>query len=237
MQMRKVILCLFMFVFTLSVLHAQETVYIVKDKKTRTNRMSTDRIVEHMNVLKYDPLQSIVGELKFSYERVLSEKTSLEISLGPTLDGISSFRAFDNYSYSKEGKLGVVAELGYRFYPLDNSPALNRLYISPVVGWKIYNSTFNPDDMYYPGVKNEDESRQRGYFTFNVGMQSWLAKSFSIDYYAGFGVAMVAEDNYFVTSIYDPETGGSTQQIINNNFNANVFQFKLGVKVGIGWTE
>lgn len=235
--MKKSILFTTLFVFALSVANAQETVYIVKDKKSRTKNINTDRIVEHMNVIKFDPLQTVVGEVKFSYERVLSEKTSLEVSLGPTLDGISSFRAFDNYSYALEGKLGMVAELGYRFYPLDDNPALNRLYISPVVGWKIYNSTFNPDDTYYPNVESQNSTRQRGYFTFNVGIQSWLAKSFSIDYYAGFGLAMINENNYFVNQIYNPETGGYDQQIINNKFNANVFQFKLGIKVGIGWTE
>jgi len=236
-EMKKSILSIFLVLFAFSFVNAQETVYVLKDKKTKKNRINTDRTVEHMNVLKYDPLQTITGEVKFSFERVLSQKTSLEVSLGPTLDGLSSFRAFNGFSFVSEGRLGMVAELGYRFYPLDDTPALNRLYVSPVVGWKIYNSRFNPDDNFYPGLESEDFNRQRGFFTFNIGMQSWLAKSFSIDYYAGFGLAMLRENNFFISEIYNPETEIFETSLVKNSFNSNVFQFKLGVKVGIGWTE
>lgn len=216
---------------------AQETVYIMQDNK-KDRKINSNRTVEHINVVKYDPLQSIVGEVKFSFEHVISDKTSFEIGLGPTLDGITSIRFFDDFgSFNQEGRIGYVAELGYRFYPLDDNPALNRLYISPVAGYKLYNSNLNPDQNFYPNLSDKTSQSHRGYFTFNIGIQSWLAKQFSVDYYAGFGLAMLLNDNFFIDENFDPNTGNLDYKWENNISRNNVFQFKLGVKFGIGWTN
>jgi hypothetical protein len=190
------------------------------------------RLVEHMNVFKFDPLRMSIGEINFAYERVLDDPMSLEVELGPTVSNLGRNRFFVTQSsqYEKNSAMGVFTSIAFKFYPLDGRPALNQLYISPKFKYRRYNELIE-------GGSTSTLESIRGFtnesiFTFNFGYQQWLADRFSFDYYFGIGIGSYASTTYQASS-----------EFINNEWQESWlkqddkytrFVATIGMKVGIG---
>lgn len=210
-----------------------DRVYVVKSSESKKSRSSKRSIaVEHMNVLKFDLLNQLRGEVRFSYERVLDDNLSLEITAGPNVSGLYNDRFF-NGSEQELSKVGVSAEVGVRYYPNEDYSALNRLYISPTIGIKHFNSEFVSNQF----GQSFDGYNQRIYYTFNLGYQSWLSKKVSIDYFVGLGLAMKNEARAYVNQQYDPSTDTFTANWVEQKFRSTGVQVNAGVKIGVGWTK
>lgn len=188
------------------------------------------RMVEHMNVFKFDPIRMAIGEINFSYERVLNDPMSLEIELGPTVSNLGTNRFFSNQS-QKNSAMGVFTSVALKFYPLDGRPALNQLYISPKFKYRRYNEIIDAtsSSSSLPNIKGFSNE---AIFTFNFGYQQWLANNFSFDYYLGIGIGSYASTTYRATT-----------EFVNNEWQENWlrdddkytrFVATIGMKVGIG---
>lgn len=209
---------------------------IILDRSSSRNRTEADRMprrmVEHMNVFKFDPLRMSIGEINFAYERVLDDPMSLEIELGPTVSNLGRNRFFVDQStqYTKNSAMGVFTSVAFKFYPLDGRPSLNQLYISPKFKYRRYNEMIEGGSTStLPGIKGfSNES----IFTFNFGYQQWLADRFSFDYYFGIGIGSYASTTYQASSAFVNNEWQETWLRQDDKYTR--FVATIGMKVGIG---
>lgn len=216
---------------------AQEELVIIEQSGGRYKRAKKPiRLNDNIGVFKFSPTQLLAGEINFSYERQFSKNSSFEIGAGPTISNISAGDgqnhfydpSYGGYAYQTSG-LGVFVEAAYRYYPLDETEALNRFYLSPILKYKVKN--FGLEDA--SGVlENEKGSDSRMNFAFNVGYQLWLSKSFSMDFYTGLGIGYQQYTSYFPESTYVAPDW--TFQWRDNSYTQARYVFNFGVKVGIG---
>jgi hypothetical protein len=198
--------------------------------RPKENRMPR-RLVEHMNVFKFDPIRMAIGEINFAYERVLDDPMSLEIELGPTVSNLGRNRFFvDQSMTTKNSSMGVFTSVALKFYPLDGRPALNQLYISPKFKYRRYNEMIEGNSSSaLPSIKG---FTNEAIFTFNFGYQQWLANNFSFDYYFGIGIGSYASTTYQASSEFVNNEWQETWLKQNENYSR--FVATIGMKVGIG---
>ena len=233
--MKKLILIYFCFSGFQLIAQKDQQVIIV-DRSSSRSRTEAERMprrmVEHMNVFKFDPIRMAIGEINFSYERVLEDPISLEIELGPTFSNLGRNRFFidQNTQYTRNSAVGVVSSVAVKFYPLDGRPALNQLYISPKFKYRRYNELIQGGETSaltdIKGFTNES------IFTFNFGYQQWLANRFSFDYYFGVGIGSYSSTSYQANSEF---INNEWQEVwLEQNEKFTRFVATIGMKVGIG---
>lgn len=216
---------------------AQQELVVIEQGSRYKREKKGIRLNENTSVIKFSPTQLLAGEINFSFEKQLSKQTSFEIGAGPTISNIAlgdggGNHYFDpmygSYAYETSG-VGFFAEAGYRFYPLDETEALNRFYLSPVVKFKLMN--FGLEDA-AGELPNRDGSDMRLNFAMNVGYQVWLSKSFAMDFYTGLGIGYQQVQSYF------PEYAFVNPDYVftwkDNSYSQARYVFNFGVKVGIG---
>ncbi len=219
---------------------AQEEKIIVIDRgdRGRTRPQREQKLVDNDHVMKFSPLQMVMGEINLGFEKRINEMSSLEFELGPTLSevgfSVNDYHYYDpwgNPTLSRNTGLGFFGSVGYRFYPMDNTMVLNKFYVSPVFKYRLYNYKLVD---FSNTLDDEKGSENQAMFTFNFGYQKWLSDHFSLDMFAGFGLAFESHNSYYVNSFYDGNTGQYTYSWKENNYNGVRFAFTAGVKVGIG---
>jgi hypothetical protein len=224
-----------LFVIVTSGIAQKEIVVIEQSNRSRREKKPI-RLNDNTSVIKFTPTQMLVGEINFSFEKQLSKQTSFEIGAGPTISNI----AFGNvnshiidpwgggYAYQTSG-LGFFTEVGYRYYPLDETEALNRFYLSPVLKFKLSNFGLNDASGVLSPTKGSD---MRMNFAFNVGYQLWLSKSFAMDFFTGLGIGYQQREMYQPEQVFvDPNW---TSQWVDRSSSGARYVFNFGVKVGIG---
>ncbi len=237
--MKKTVLTTIVALFgVLSVFSQDEYIVIEKSKKPRKEK--TIRFNNNIGEIKFTPTQLVVGEINFSYERRVSDKTSIELSAGPTISNISvgsrDFYYYQDpfygggYAYQTTG-VGAFVELGYRFYPLDKTEALNRFYLSPVLKYRLKNFGVKDGAGILQDRIGKDEVVS---FAFNVGYQLWMSEKFSMDFFTGLGIGYQKNKDYSIGTYYEP----NIQDYVNywNDISASYarYVFNFGFKVGIG---
>jgi len=222
------------FVMLIQTGFAQDEMIIVDRGARREEVKKPLRFNENTSVVKFSPTQMFVGEINFSYERQTSKYSSFEVSAGPTISNIAlgnvQSHLIDPWGYTyRTSRLGAFGELAYRYYPMDETEALQSFYISPLVKVKLMSFGIADGSGILPDTKGSDF---RANFAFNVGYQWWLSKSFCMDFYAGMGIGyQQLKDSYVVTEFVDPNWV-STWRADNSTGARYVFNF--GLKVGIG---
>jgi hypothetical protein len=219
--------------------YAQEEIIIIdrsRTKKTVNDNMPR-RMVEHMQVFKFDPLRMSIGEINFSYERALNEYSSVEVELGPTISNLGRNR-FSNIigpgSNRKISQMGIFASAAFRFYPLDDRLVFNQLYISPKIKFRQYNEITEYNSLETGTTGMRDGSSSETIFTFNFGYQQWLAERFSFDYYFGVGIGGYRSKSYSAFEEYNGNTNSYSIVWQENKENFARFVATIGIKVGIG---
>ncbi|MFK7787610.1 MAG: DUF3575 domain-containing protein [Crocinitomicaceae bacterium] len=215
---------------------AQEEFVIIEQNGKSRRQKKEVRLNDNTSVIKFSPTQLLAGEIHFAFEKQLSKYTSFEVAAGPTISNI----AFGNvnshlidpwgggYAYQTSG-LGFFTEAGYRYYPLDETEALNRFYLSPVAKFKLTNYGLNDASGALSPTKGSEMNLN---FSFNVGYQMWLSKSFAIDFFTGLGIGYQQIKSYYPESVYvDPNW---EYQWRDNSRSGARYVFNFGVKVGIG---
>lgn len=209
------------------------------EKTERIERKSGSdyRNVQHKQVIKFDPVRMAIGEINFGYERVVGEKSSLDFEIGPTISDIGFYRNIGvNYggiNFQNESAIGWFGSAAFRYYPLENYYALNRFYVSPKFKYRLYreNSVVDGDVSTLTSKMNRSEDFV---FSFNFGMQQWLAETFSLDYYIGFGISGTQTRAFTPTSFFDGTNNTWSEQWKESNRSNSTFILTAGLKVGIG---
>lgn len=214
--------------------NAQEEIIIV-DREHKDYRRSREvKLNDNTQAFKFAPLNLLIGEINFGYERQVSQKGSVDFEFGPTISKIG-FGVNSHYanpyepSQIENGGIGFLASVGYRFYPLDETEALNRFYVSPVLKYKILNHTVEELSGLVDDAKGSDTQFN---FYFNFGYQVWAAKTFSLDFYTGLGIGYQLKIDQRIA-----------YEFVNNDWNyfwereeakGTRYVFNLGLKLGIG---
>jgi len=214
---------------------AQDEIIIIDRSKSR---FKTERDIvknENIQVFKFAPISLLDGEILLGYERQLTAKGSFDVELGPTISKIG-FGIGGHFvdplqpSVGEQSGMGVVLGAAYRYYPLDETEALNRFYISPQFRYKVYNHTVHD----YSGVITEDArgNETMANFFFNFGFQRWISRTFSLDFYFGVGIGHQTRRDYTYESFFN----GTDWEFrwLEDNVSGARYVVNTGIKIGIG---
>jgi hypothetical protein len=219
--------------------NAQEEKIVVIDRgaRGRYKEPKENKLVDNEQVIKFSPLQMVMGEINLGYEKRINEMSSIEFEFGPTFSEVgfvvSDVHGTDPWGgiQNKSTRMGVFGSVGYRFYPMDNTMVLNRFYVSPVFKYRLYNNFVNDYSNVLDPAKG---SINQGIFTFNFGYQKWLSDHFSLDFFGGLGLAFEQHRDYQMINVYDDVTGLYHSSWDEHNYSGVRFAFTGGIKVGIG---
>lgn len=230
------------FLTSLSVFAQREVIVIdrnaapeKRNKSHEEDYLSRDW-VEHDNVFKFDAMRLMIGDIALSYERVIGQKTSFEIEAGPTVSNlrINRFSLHNDGSIngSRNTSMGGFGSIALRFYPLDGRPALNQFYISPKYKYKQYNELFTPKAG--SALENRKGFSKQNIFSFNFGIQQWVAKQFALDYYVGIGIGHYTDRTSIANSYYDGVSNEWKEQWQDKKSSSANVVLSIGIKCGIG---
>ncbi len=214
----------------------QEEVIIIDRSNLRSVKPQRSiRYNDNIQVFKFAPLNLLGGEILFGYERQVGLKGSFDLELGPTISKIG-FGLTSHVGNSFEPAVGELSGMGivfgvaYRYYPLDETEALNRFYVSPQFRYKLFNHKVQDFSEFVPGTQSGNQSNAN--FLFNFGYQVWTSETFAIDMYAGVGIGMRTETNWELEQYYQDNTW---QYRWNEIYSTGArYLFNAGIKVGIG---
>ena len=215
--------------------YAQEEVIIIDKSQLKDYKKDKEiKLNDNTQVFKFAPLYMLVGEINFGYERQLNQKGSIEFELGPTISKIgfgvnSHFASPYEPSIVENGGIGFLASVAYRFYPLDETEALNRFYISPVLKYKLLNHTVEDMSNFLEDARGSDTQFN---FYFNFGYQLWAAKSFSIDFYSGIGIGYQLKIDQSMNYEYVDDDWNYYWE--KQEAKGTRYVFNAGIKLGIG---
>ncbi|MCR9173921.1 MAG: hypothetical protein NXI10_15565 [bacterium] len=214
---------------------AQEEIIIIDRSKSRIKTERDVRKTENTQVVKFAPLSLFDGEILFGYERQLTTKGSVDLELGPTISKIGfgiPGHVGDPFqpSVGESTGMGFVTGIAYRYYPLDETEALNRFYVSPQFRYKLYTHSVQDYSGFVPGTQRGNETMAN--FFFNFGYQSWLSETFSLDFYFGLGIGNYTSTNYYAESFFNG-TDWEYQWREDSRSGAR-YVLNAGIKVGIG---
>lgn len=230
------------FLTSLSVFAQREMIVIdrhaapEKKKVNHEDDYLSNNWVQHDNVFKFDAMRLIIGDIALSYERVVGQKISLEIEAGPTLSNLGlnrlTFHNDGSLNASKNTSLGGFGSLALRFYPLDGRPALNQFYISPKYKYRQYNEMISPN----PGSALSERKgfSKQNIFSFNFGIQQWVAKQFALDYYVGIGIGHNVDRYSTANSFYDEGIMDWNEEWIDKSATSANVILSIGIKCGFG---
>lgn len=216
---------------------SQEDIIIIDKGRVKDYKKDREiKLNDNTQVFKFAPLNMLGGEINFGYEKQVGIKSSIDLELGPTISkiglGVSS-HYIDPYqqgpSQVDNSGMGFFTTFGYRFYPLDETEALNRFYVSPVVKYKLLNHTVEDLSGTLDDAKGFDSQFN---FYFNFGYQLWAAKYFAIDFYGGLGIGYQNKRDYFINSEFVDNDWNYFWQ--NETAKGARYVFNAGLKVGIG---
>lgn len=220
--------------FTVHISFAQDDIVIIDKSTYKESKQKDIKLNDNIQVVKFAPLAMLAGEINFAYERQVSQKGSIEIGLGPTISkiglGVNSHLINNGGNYSVNPGMGFFTSFAYRFYPLDDTEALNRFYVSPLIRYKLLNYSYTDEDGVLGGQQASDS---RVDFLFNCGYQLWVSKKFSVDFFGGIGIGHRNEREYFIESQYTPEGNWEYHWAEYSNKGAR-YVASFGVLLGIG---
>ena len=216
----------------------EQVVIVRQSTGTKARRApKPERNVENYNAFKFDPFRMAIGEINFSWEHRIHEKTTLEVELGPTVSNLGRNRFYTQPAepgmgtYRRNSSMGVLVSAAVRYYPLEDFHAMNKLYVSPRFKYRRYNEFSSSDE---PSLSDIRGYSDEFIFSFNVGYQAWLSNNFAFDYYIGAGIGSYNGKTYQPLSTYDgnTDTWSYTWQPITSRYAR--FVGVIGMKVTIG---
>lgn len=237
--MKKLLVAIYLLSFLPTAFGQEEKIIVIDRGSGKTYREKKERtLVDHKSVMKFSPLQMVVGEINFGFEKKIDEMSSIEFEFGPTLSNVGLTVSANHYNdpwggsqIGETSKIGFFGSAGYRFYPMDNGKVLNGFYVSPVLKYRLMN--FGIHD-YSENLTDTKGSENHMYFTFNFGFQRWLSQNFSLDMFGGIGLGYESHLRYTTAASYDGNTGVYSYYWDKNAYDGVRFVLTGGVKIGIG---
>ena len=225
--MKNLFILSLIFIFQINITNAQPKVVVFNSptEEAEKNQMS------EKNMIKFSVLEALAGDFSFSYERVLHEKLSAEVSLGVTIsDYITSLynNEIDVFDNSFEAALGNSFALGLRYYPIS---APEYFYVAPEFKYKKYNNFRTFDDF-----NKGEESRSLAIGRITFGYNYLLEHNIFLDFHGGFGIAKITQNKYDVIgNTVDPTTGFTAYNYGNVESSKLAPRIHLGLKIGIAF--
>ena len=229
---------------SLSAVAQEQKVVVVRQDDSRSESTykrkvrAADRNVENYNAFKFDPLRMAIGEINFSWETRVQERTTLEFELGPTVSNLRNSRFEIDYlispgelQFEVNSAMGALASAAVRFYPLEDYQAMNKLYVSPRIKYRRYNETYTAEATPLSAMRG---GSNEFIFSFNIGFQQWLSNNFAFDYYFGVGIGSYSGVSYSPASVYDGNVNDWTYSWDRNDTQYSRFIATIGMKVTIG---
>lgn len=213
----------------------EERVVIVKRDDYKGSRKKVERDIDNYNAFKFDPFRMIIGEINFSWEHRLNDRLTTELELGPTISNLNNNRFYvpatnsDPSSYKQNSQMGILFSAALRYYPLEGAKAMNKLYVSPRIKYRRYNSTYSS-----ALAPTQTAGSNEFIFSFNLGYQQWLSHNFAFDYYIGMGIGSFNGSRYYLAQSYDGNTNAWSYNWSKETAQYAHFVSVIGVKVSIG---
>ena len=234
---KKTIVLLFISHSILSFSQEEKVIIIDRGVTRREKSRNPDKLVSNEYVMKFSPLQMIVGEINLGFEKRVDEMSSLEFELGPTLSQVGLTVNSDHYNdpwsnpTGRTTSMGFFGSVAYRFYPMDNTAVLNKFYVSPVFRYRIFRYGLTD---YTGNLGDKNGSEGHSMFMFNFGYQKWLSDHFSLDMFAGLGLVYENHKTFYGESVYDSNTGNYLYNWVEDKYDGVRLGMTIGVKIGIG---
>lgn len=154
----------------------------------KSGSVEADSIVlkrKRNNVIKYDPLQLVFGEVPISWEHRMTKRSSFELTLGPTISGLFGNDRFwlKPFNYGSSIKMGWVAGFSTRFYLNKRTEELRKLYIAPAIRFRLLRN-------------NRSDYVDETMLTVSLGYQHKVTRHLILDYYIGVGAEGVRHKGY-----------------------------------------
>jgi hypothetical protein len=200
---------------------------VIKTKVVREKKPII--VVDNSWALKFDVVKMMRGEMNFSLEKRMTDRLSLEYGLGLTIsevDYLSNFHFGGGYGTKANSNFGFLASLATRYYPLEDYKVFNRFYVSPMLKFANFNTNY-----VYEGAEStysKNGYQNKGSFTFNFGIQSWVSSTFAMDFYLGLGLG------YYNNVSYSMDYNGVDQVWQTYKSSGANYVFTTGLKVAIG---
>lgn len=236
--MKKLSLCLFLLATSFTFSQEKQKIVILQnddvDYTMNPSKRKGKRVVEHKQAYKFDMLRMFIGEINFALEQRVSDRSSVEFELGPTVSNLVLIK--DNHlgnsaNYSRNSAMGVLFSAAYRYYPLDGNTTFNRLYVSPKLKYSRFNESISAPNTSLSDIKGNVSQLM---FGFNIGYQQWVADAFAFDYYFGLNIGNYNSLTYNAITQYDGNTNSWKDAWVKDQDKFGRLSATIGVKMTIG---
>lgn len=215
----------------------EQVIIVKREPNTRYSKPRKQELdINNYNAFKFDPLRMAIGEINFSWEHRMDDHTTFELEAGPTISNLGSGRYYvsnnnSSTDYQVHSGMGGLISAAVRYYPLENSRAMNKLYISPRIKYRVYNESYSSG---LSGVSDKSAKSGEFIFSFNLGYQQWVSHNFAFDYYIGMGIGSFKGNRYVLEQFYDGNSNTWTY-----GWNEETAQYArvvgvIGLKVTVG---
>ncbi len=211
----------------------EKIVYVHTNRGPRNEREY--KTVNVTNVYKFDPVQMLTGQILFGIEHYMSEKSTIEFEVGPTISNVGINIGHLGSNSSGDSRMGIASTLAFRYYPSDDTPAPNKFYVGPKIEFRNYNYLYQATDMYGEPISGQYKGYENYFrFMFNFGKQYWLSSTFSMDVYGGLGIGNISSKSSQVSHEYNYQTQ-TYEDVVVTRYNTDAMVMaEFGVKFGIG---
>jgi len=195
------------------------------------------RIIIYPNIIMINPLLIVNGDIPVYYEHVINESFSVEVAPGLTYEDYTQdiYEALFGplkYVSSSKANLGYGLKAGFKFFPkTKNKYRLERLYLSPELGFRHYSIDYPTEDpfgnatnQYISGYTNRLDIK------FLFGGEQAGVKHFVVDWYVGVGLRSTTAVQYLNGTNYN----GSITTVPNNQSYIRPALY-AGFKMGVGF--
>lgn len=236
--MKKISLCLFLLATSFTFSQEKQKIVILQnddaDDAFNPSKRKVKRMVEHKQAYKFDMLRMFIGEINFAYEQRISDKSSLEFELGPTVSNLVLIK--ENHlgnasNMNRNSGMGILFSAAYRYYPLDGNTTFNRLYVSPKLKFSRFNESISANNTSLSDIKGNVTQMM---FGFNIGYQQWIADGFAFDYYFGLSIGSYNSLTYNALTEYDGNTNAWKDVWVKEQDKFGRLSATMGVKMTIG---
>ncbi|MFT5819494.1 MAG: hypothetical protein ACI8ZM_000718 [Crocinitomix sp.] len=212
-------------------LYSQDEPKVVVFNSSKSERKSSDVV----NILKFGMLEPFSGSFSVYFERVLTDKISVEAGLGLTINDYLNVALNDiddliGNSNGNEAKLGQAFSLGVRYYP---GFIPEDFYVAPEFRFKRYVSSQSYIEDAVEKTFNESKVLSIGRVTF--GYHYLVMDNIFWDFYGGFGIAQVNQKELSIGTVYDPITDTNVTTYEPEVTTGLVPKLHIGIKLGIGF--
>jgi hypothetical protein len=177
-------------------------------------------------MLKLGTNEIFYGDVSLYYERVLTNKLSLEVGSGIVFRNfLKDFFQEVPQSQSDKMLLGPSFNLKCKYYP--HIPG-ESLYFSSDFKFRRYRTQYSTTSISGNNLLIFNEFEQRSIFRFGLGFIQCVDQHLTIDYFTSIGLTGVLNKN--IVPLYDQNTNDYTY--LNDQFKDVLLHFTAGLKFG-----